>query len=143
MRKMKNSKGFTLMEMLIVVAIIAILVAIMIPSVTSALEKSRESADAANIRAAYAEVMTAALTGETTNLTTTGAYTVQYKNTEGQYVATIPMTQKQSGWQNTTITNIAGQATSGTDASLADVGSGKTVTVTYDVATNAVTFAVA
>ena len=39
MRKMKNSKGFTLMEMLIVVAIIAILVAIMIPVMTSQLER--------------------------------------------------------------------------------------------------------
>lgn len=35
MRKMKNKKGFTLMEMLIVVAIIAILIAIAIPTFTS------------------------------------------------------------------------------------------------------------
>ena len=140
MRKMKNSKGFTLMEMLIVVAIIAILVAIMIPSVTSALEKSRESADAANIRAAYAEVMTAALTGETTNLTTAGGYSITYTN--GVYTAVIPMTQKQAGWQNTTITNIAGQPTA-TGSELAKVTHNMDVTITYTESTNAVAFAVA
>ena len=41
-----NKKGFTLAELLIVVAIIAVLVAIGIPIFTSQLEKSREAADA-------------------------------------------------------------------------------------------------
>lgn len=54
--KKRGNKGFTLMEMLIVVAIIAVLIAIAIPIFTSQLEKSREAADAANIRSAYAEV---------------------------------------------------------------------------------------
>ena len=45
----KKRKGFTLAELLIVVAIIAVLVAIGIPIFTSLLEKSREAADAANI----------------------------------------------------------------------------------------------
>lgn len=58
MRKMTNKKGFTLMEMLIVVAIIAILVAIAIPTFNSSLNKARVATDEANIRAAYAEVMT-------------------------------------------------------------------------------------
>ncbi len=40
-----------------------------IPIFTSQLEKSREAVDAANIRAAYAEVMTAKVTGDTTNQT--------------------------------------------------------------------------
>ena len=62
MKKLKNSKGFTLMEMLIVVAIIAVLVAIAIPTFTNQLEKAREATDLANLRSAYAQVMAAALT---------------------------------------------------------------------------------
>ena len=62
MKKLKNSKGFTLMEMLIVVAIIAVLIAIAIPTFTNQLEKAREATDLANLRSAYAQVMAAALT---------------------------------------------------------------------------------
>ena len=61
----ENKKGFTLAELLIVVAIIAVLVAISIPIFTSQLEKSREAVDVANIRAAYAEITADALTGKT------------------------------------------------------------------------------
>lgn len=60
-----NKKGFTLMEMLIVVAIIAILVAIAIPTFTSALEKAKEATDEANIRAWYAEEVIAYMTEDT------------------------------------------------------------------------------
>ena len=52
-----NRKGFTLAELLIVVAIIAVLVAIAIPVFTTQLEKSREATDAANVRAAYATLV--------------------------------------------------------------------------------------
>ena len=68
--KKRNQKGFTIMEMLIVVAIIAILVAIAIPTFNSALTKSKEAADVANIRAAYAEVMMAYMMGDTTTAPT-------------------------------------------------------------------------
>ena len=51
---MKNRKGFTLAELLIVVAIIAILVAISIPIFLKKLEQSREAVDIANLRDAYA-----------------------------------------------------------------------------------------
>lgn len=62
---MRTRKGFTLAELLIVVAIIGVLAAISIPIFGSSLEKSREATDIANIRSAYAEVMMAAVSGET------------------------------------------------------------------------------
>lgn len=58
----KNKKGFTLAELLIVVAIIGVLVAVSIPIFTSQLEKSKEATDLANIRAAYAEAASEAIT---------------------------------------------------------------------------------
>lgn len=59
----KNNKGFTLAELLIVVAIIAVLVAIAIPVFTTQLEKSKETTDIANLRSAYAAGQVTALTG--------------------------------------------------------------------------------
>ena len=64
LKKLNNKKGFTLMEMLIVVAIIAVLVAIAIPVFNGALTKSKEAADVANVRAAYADWQVAIITGE-------------------------------------------------------------------------------
>lgn len=118
MRKMKNSKGFTLMEMLIVVAIIAILVAIMIPTMTSALEKARDAADAANLRSAYAEAMVQLIEGNTTT------------GTDGKESVTseaITITGKVAGF--TGISEIAGVSTT-TDTVLAAAKAGQTITVT-------------
>ena len=64
MLKKMNKKGFTLAELLIVVAIIAVLVAVSIPIFTSQLEKAREATDEANLRAAYAEATADLLTGQ-------------------------------------------------------------------------------
>jgi prepilin-type N-terminal cleavage/methylation domain-containing protein len=49
MKKM-NKKGFTLIEMLAVIAIIAVLVAIIVPAVGSSTTKAKASTDAANLR---------------------------------------------------------------------------------------------
>lgn len=51
-----NRKGFTLAELLIVVAIIAVLVAISIPIFSKLVQKARLAANQANARVAYAAV---------------------------------------------------------------------------------------
>ncbi|MFR3987472.1 prepilin-type N-terminal cleavage/methylation domain-containing protein [Clostridium sp. AF02-29] len=53
---MKRQKGFTLVELLIVVVIIGILVSISIPIFTAQMHKAEVAADWANLRAYYAEI---------------------------------------------------------------------------------------
>ena len=81
---MKNNKGFTLAELLIVVAIIAVLVAIAIPVFTTQLERSREATDVSNIRAAYAEAVADYLSSGATSSKTATVNKIQ---------------QTGSGWQ--------------------------------------------
>ena len=73
---MKNKKGFTLMEMLIVVAIIVILVAISIPVFTSSLNEAKTATDDANMRAAKG----LAVSMELTNALANGTYYYDAEN---------------------------------------------------------------
>ena len=90
-RKSEYQKGFTLAELLIVVAIIGVLVAVAVPVFTNQLEKSRESVDLANVRSAYAQVMTAAMTEDTSSTLHLGG---------GLYLASVPLKQKVDNWQS-------------------------------------------
>ena len=54
MNKKLTKKGFTLAELLIVVAILAILVAVSIPIFTSKLHDAKDATDVANVRSAKA-----------------------------------------------------------------------------------------
>lgn len=121
----ENKKGFTLAELLIVVAIIAVLVAISIPIFTSQLEKAREATDLANLRAAYAECSTSVLTGETSS------NDVKATASADGYYKTIKVTQKKTGWtgDNASAT-IGNAAVSGLMAS--DNVTNMTVTVKAD-----------
>lgn len=78
---MKKDEGFTLAELLIVVAIIGVLVAISIPVFSSQLEKSREATDLANVRTAYAQIMLEAM------------------DKENPDPIRVDLKQKQYGWQ--------------------------------------------
>ena len=63
---MSNKKGFTLIEMLVVIAIIAILVAIVIPVVGNSTTKTKAAVDAANLRAVYADLNIHVINGDKT-----------------------------------------------------------------------------
>ena len=86
----QNKNGFTLMEMLIVIAIIAVLIAVAIPVFASQLEKAREATDLANVRSAYAQVSTKALLGDS------------------ETTVTVNLKQKQADWQSVDPVNIGG-----------------------------------
>lgn len=109
MKKIRENKGFTLAELLIVVAIIAVLVAVAIPVFTAQLEKAAEATDIANIRSAYAEVVVSAM--ENTTLT-----------------KTVTKQQSKDGWEaSNSSAKIGDTAITDIDA---DGGSG-TITVSY------------
>lgn len=55
---MKNRKGFTLAELLVVVAIISVLVAISIPVFVNQLHKAKVATDWANLRSMFADIQT-------------------------------------------------------------------------------------
>ena len=124
--KKNNNKGFTLAELLIVVAIIAVLVAIAIPVFTNQLEKSRESTDLANVRSAYAEIMT------------------QYLEDGAGHSMTVTPQQKVEGWQTSPTPALMTQI-NGTESSLtfsAKTSGTYNVAIAVDSSTGAVTVSV-
>lgn len=89
MKKIFNKKGFTLMEMLIVVAIIVILVAISIPAFSNSLDSAKKATDAANFRAAKSAFVMQTMNGSDSPLTLTGAATGEdyyYDFNEGKFI---------------------------------------------------------
>ena len=84
--KKNNNRGFTLAELLIVVAIIAVLVAVAIPVFTTQLEKSRDATSIANLRSAYAEASTAMLVSDGKAVAKTGEVTVNAAANDKQTV---------------------------------------------------------
>lgn len=115
----RNSRGFTLAELLITVAIIGVLVAISIPIFASQTEKSREAADLSNVRAAYAEVMAEAITEN-----------MKYQE------KTVSLKQKQDDWQSADSVTIGGithaKGEEDTDHWKGIPGAGGTCTVSFD-----------
>ena len=82
MNKM-NKKGFTLIEILIVIAIIAILVSIVVPAVSNSTIKAKASTDAANLRSVLSELSITHLSANKSGATATATaknFTLTYTN---------------------------------------------------------------
>lgn len=78
-KKKKDNKGFTLVELVIVVAILAILVGVLAPQYTKYVEKSRKAADVSNLENLVTAFKTAASDG-TTNIAA-GIYGIEITTT--------------------------------------------------------------
>lgn len=95
----KRKNGFTIAELLIVVAIIGVLVTVAIPVFNGQLEKSRESTDLANVRSAYAELIAAI---NLDDIKVDSGSLLMYRSDENGkavYGVNIPLKQKKNDWQ--------------------------------------------
>lgn len=90
-QKQKSKKGFTLVELIVVIAILGILAALVVPQVTGYIEKAQESTDQANAQMLYTagQLYVTDLEVAGTKLTSTTTFTHQTL-IDGGYVQKMP-----------------------------------------------------
>ena len=111
MKKLLNKKGFTLMEMLIVVAIIVILVCMSIPVFSSQLNSAKKATDDANLRAAKAAAVSAYyITDDSENVATGDWYNLE----TGKFSSTAPTAYGQASEHSGMAIQATVDATNGT-----------------------------
>ena len=81
MKKM-NKKGFTIVELVIVIAVIAILSAVLIPTFSGVVDNAKKTAAVADAKAAYQEYVI----GTAKTSTTADKHNFVYEYAEGVYV---------------------------------------------------------
>ena len=89
MKKLLNKKGFTLIEMLIVVAIMVILVAVAVPTFSGSLNDAKVAVDAANLDAAESQAI-ATYMKELNSTTKTVVDNCYYDIKEKKFVSEAP-----------------------------------------------------
>ncbi|MCI6744985.1 MAG: prepilin-type N-terminal cleavage/methylation domain-containing protein [Anaerolactibacter massiliensis] len=107
MKKIRtNKKGFTLAELLIVVAIIGVLVAISIPIFTAQLKKARLATNQANARSAHAALVAELLGQDDATNAGSDTYTVSSGSLSGTVAAASAgkVTSDPSTWTTDTET---------------------------------------
>ena len=97
MEKLHTQKGFTLLEMLIVVAIIAILISIAMPVFMGSMMEVRQEADNANLRGAYAEAMVSYMMDDISGMDTAVSAGAMKADANSTQVANINVAEKT--WQ--------------------------------------------
>ena len=63
MKKLNNKKGFTIVELVIVIAVIGILAAVLIPTFSNVIKSAKDSADHQNAKNAYTQYLTEVVDG--------------------------------------------------------------------------------